>query len=133
MSEPFIGEIKMMGCNYAPQGYALCNGQLMPIAQNPALFSLLGTSFGGNGINIFALPDFRGRVPMHQGSGPGLAPRTMGEMGGSETISLTTAPLGDAAGTVRVVDGLTPPPSNMMPYLVTNFVIAVQGVYPCRN
>ena len=85
--EPFVGEIEMVGFNFAPQGWAFCDGQLLSIAQNTALFSLLGTMYGGNGQNTFALPDLRGRVPMHQGAGPGLTPRDVGEMGGSETIS----------------------------------------------
>jgi microcystin-dependent protein len=89
MTEPFVGEIKMVGFNFAPRGYALCNGQLMSIAQNTALFSLLGTTYGGDGQVTFGLPDFRGRVPMHWGSGPGLTPRVQGESSGSEAITLT--------------------------------------------
>ncbi len=88
MAEPFIGQIIMSGFNFAPRGYATCSGQLMSIAQNTALFSLLGTTFGGDGQSTFALPDLRGRAPMHQGQGPGLTPRTMGEEGGSESVTL---------------------------------------------
>jgi microcystin-dependent protein len=91
MSEPFLGEIKMFGGNFAPQGYATCDGQLMSISQNTALFSLLGTTYGGNGVQTFALPDLRGRVPMHAGNGPGLTPRILGESGGTENVTLTTA------------------------------------------
>ena len=71
MSEPFVGEIRMFGFNFAPQGWALCNGQLLPISQNTALFSLLGTTYGGDGRTTFALPDMRSRVPLCQGQGPG--------------------------------------------------------------
>jgi microcystin-dependent protein len=88
MENPFVGEIAMVGFDWAPQGWALCNGQLLSIAQNTALFSLLGTTYGGNGQTTFALPDLRGRFPMHQGQGPGLNSRTMGESGGEETHTL---------------------------------------------
>lgn len=88
MTEPFVAEIKMFGGNFAPVNYAFCDGQLMPISQNSALFSLLGTTYGGNGISTFALPDLRGRVPMHPGNGPGLSPRVLGESDGSETVTL---------------------------------------------
>lgn len=90
MSEPFIGEIRMVGFTYAPQGWALCDGQLLSIAQNSALFALLGTTYGGNGQTTFALPDFRGRVPLHPGQGPGLSPYVLGQSSGVETVTLTT-------------------------------------------
>jgi microcystin-dependent protein len=93
MAEPFIGEIKFVGFNFAPNGWALCDGQLLPISQNTALFSLLGTQFGGNGQTTFALPDLRGRVPVHQGNGPGLTPRSIGEVGGQESVALGVAQL----------------------------------------
>ena len=73
MSEPFLGEIRMVGFNFAPRGWALCNGQILSIAQNTALFSLLGTTYGGNGQTTFALPNLMGRAPIHQGQGPGLS------------------------------------------------------------
>lgn len=85
--DPFIGEIMLFGGNFAPRGWAFCNGQLLSIAQYSALFSLLGTTYGGNGQTTFALPDLRGRVPIHAGQGPGLSPRTQGEIGGSETVA----------------------------------------------
>jgi microcystin-dependent protein len=88
MSEPFLGEIRMFGGNFAPNGWALCNGQVLSISQNSALFSLLGTTYGGNGQTTFALPNLQGRVPMHWGQGPGLTPRSLGEMSGSETVTL---------------------------------------------
>jgi microcystin-dependent protein len=88
MSQPFIGEIRLFGGNFAPRNWAFCNGQLLSIAQNTALFSLLGTTYGGNGQTTFALPDLRGRVPLHSGQGPGLSPRTLGESSGTETVTL---------------------------------------------
>jgi microcystin-dependent protein len=86
--DPYIGEIRLFAGNFAPRGWALCNGQLLPIAQNVALFSILGTTYGGDGIQTFALPDLRGRAPVHMGRGPGLAPVTLGQARGSETVTL---------------------------------------------
>ncbi len=91
--DPFIGEIRMFAGNFAPRGWALCDGQLLPITQNTALFSILGTTYGGDGRETFALPDLRGRVPMHAGSSPGLSPRNLGQKGGTETNTLTIAQL----------------------------------------
>ena len=82
--EPFIGQIQAFGFNFAPRGWAACNGQLLPIAQNTALFSLLGTTYGGDGRTTFGLPDLRGRAPMHYGNGPGLTSRPLGQHSGSE-------------------------------------------------
>lgn len=93
MSNPFIGEIRMVAFTFAPNGWADCNGQLQAISQNTALFSLLGTTYGGNGQTTFALPDLRGRVPVHTGQGPSLGNRIQGEIGGLEQVSLTTAQL----------------------------------------
>jgi microcystin-dependent protein len=90
MSNPFIGEIRMFGGNFAPAGWALCKGDLVPIAENDALFTLLGTIYGGDGENTFALPDIRGRVPIHMGQGAGLTNRVIGEMAGVESVTLTT-------------------------------------------
>jgi microcystin-dependent protein len=94
MSEPFLGEIRLFGFNYAPNGWAFCQGQLMSIAQNTALFALLGTMYGGNGQTTFALPDFRGRVPVGMGQGPGLPNYTQGEMSGevNHTLIITEMP-----------------------------------------
>lgn len=86
--DPFLGEIRMFCGNFAPRGWALCNGQLLPIAQNSALFSILGTTFGGNGQTTFGLPDLRGRTPVHPGQGPGLSPYDLGQSAGSESITL---------------------------------------------
>ena len=88
MSEPFIGEIRMVGFTYNPRGWALCNGQLISISSNEALFALLGTTYGGDGRSTFGLPDLRGRAPIHQGSGPGLQPINQGSKGGSQTTTL---------------------------------------------
>ena len=89
MSEPYIGEIRMVGFNFAPQGWAMCNGQLMSIGENDALFTLIGTTYGGDGQSTFALPDFRGRIPIHQGTGSSGTTYTIGERGDTETVTLT--------------------------------------------
>ncbi len=93
-TEPFIGEVKLFGFDFAPRGYMLCAGQLLSIATNTALFSLLGTTYGGNGVQTFGLPDLRGRVPNGQGQGPGLPDYRMGEMAGSpqQTLSIANMP-----------------------------------------
>jgi len=93
MSEPFVGEIKMFAGNFAPRGFAYCDGQLLAVSQNDALFSLLGTIYGGDGRTTFGLPDLRGRVPIHQGTGPGLSPRQLGAKGGTESETLTVSQL----------------------------------------
>ncbi len=91
MSEPFVAEIRIFAGNFAPRGWAFCNGQLLPISQNTALFSLIGTTYGGDGRTTCALPNLEGRAPMHPGRGPGLTPRSLGESGGSDTVTLTEA------------------------------------------
>lgn len=88
MSEPFVGEVRMFAGNFAPRGWAFCDGQLLAVSQNDALFSLLGTIYGGDGRTTFGLPDLRGRVPIHPGSGPGLSPRRLGAKAGSEKETL---------------------------------------------
>ena len=88
MSDPFVAEIRIFPFNFAPKGWAWCDGQLLPLSQNTALFSLLGTTYGGNGKSNFALPDLQGRAPMHPGQGPGLSLHDLGETGGSETVTL---------------------------------------------
>ena len=88
MADPFVAEIRIFPFNFAPKGWAFCDGQLMPISQNTALFSLLGTTYGGDGKSTFALPNMQGNAPMHPGQGPGLSLHDLGEMGGSETVSL---------------------------------------------
>jgi microcystin-dependent protein len=106
-ADPFIAEIIMFGGNFNPRGWAFCDGQLLPIAQNTALFSLLGTTFGGDGRTNFALPDLRGRVAMHPGSGAGLTPRSLGEKGGTETntLSVLNLPAHNHAATLHASSG----------------------------
>lgn len=100
MATPFLGQIAMFGFNFPPRGWGLCNGQILPIAQNTALFSLLGTTYGGNGQTTFALPDLQGRVPLHFGQGPGLSSYALGQASGQESVTLTTAQIPAHAHTV---------------------------------
>jgi microcystin-dependent protein len=101
MADPFVAEIRIFPFNFAPKGWAWCNGQLMPISQNTALFSLLGTTYGGDGKSTFALPDLEGRAPMHPGQGPGLSLHDLGESGGSETVTLLDSEIPAHIHTVR--------------------------------
>ena len=166
MSEPFLGEIKVISWNYPPKGWALCNGQLLPINQNQALFSILGTTYGGDGRVNFALPNLQGRTPVHFGNGVDLGERageeahtlTMSEMPAhTHTAPASTLPatLGDptssvwgaSAGEARFAGvpsgvmsssattavGGSQPHENRQPYLVLNFVIALQGIFPSQN
>src|SRR5437763_1733086 len=166
MATPFLAEIRLVSFNFAPKGWALCNGQLLPINQNQALFSLLGTTYGGNGITTFALPNLQGCTPLHAGNG-----HILGESGGEETHTLTvsemaahqhtavatsatpntTSPGGGFWGNAGVSAYSSNPPNtpmaaqaagatgggqphqNLSPYLVLNFVIALQGIFPSRN
>ncbi len=106
MSQPFIGEIKMFGGNYAPRQYAFCNGQLLSIQQNTALFSILGTTFGGNGTTNFGMPNLQGRAPMHWGNGSGLTPRSVGETGGFATVTLLPTQLPAHSHSVTVAKAI---------------------------
>ena len=171
MSQPFIGEIRMFGGSFAPVGWAFCDGQLIPISENDALFTLIGTTYGGDGQQTFALPNLQSRVPIHAGTGPGLTNKQLGEMAGVEAVTLTTQQipahthtmLGSAdpasvkGGTGQVMgrgpseiyaseytpDFLSPqsitpqggsqPHTNQQPYLVLNFCIALQGIFPSQN
>lgn len=165
MTEPFLGDIRTVAFNFAPQGWALCDGQLLPINQNQALFSLLGTTYGGNGVQTFALPNLQGRTFLHVGNG-----FTLGQAGGetTHTLSINELPThthlvgaSATAGTVatplnnvpahgaKASYGTTPdltmnpdavnsvggnqPHENMPPYLVINFIIALQGIFPSQN
>jgi microcystin-dependent protein len=166
MAEPFLAEIRLVSFHFAPKGWALCNGQLLPINQNQALFSLLGTTYGGNGQTTFALPNLQGCAPIHAGNG-----HVLGERGGEETHTLivgemathqhtavatsatpdATSPAGGFWGNAGVSAYSSNPPNttmapqaasaaggsqphqNMSPYLVLNFVIALQGIFPSRN
>ncbi len=123
MSEPFVGEIRMFGGNFAPRGWALCDGQLLTVSQNDALFSLFGTIYGGDGRTTFGLPDLRGRVPIHMGQGPGLSSRSIGNKSGAENATVSSNQLaahshtlvasGDAASTTSPSAGVlgTPTPT----------------------
>jgi len=186
MTDPFIGELKLVSFNYAPRGWALCNGQLLPIQQNQALFSLLGTQYGGNGTTNFALPDLRSRTPLGFGQGPGLSNYVIGQVGGEENhiLSITETPqhthtlagdttiaaasnastpaagnsLGAGTGLLSnntqfplniygAAGGATAPQTpatignfggsqgheNRQPFLVLNWIIALQGIFPSRN
>lgn len=166
MSEPFLGEIKLVSFNFPPKGWALCNGQFLPIMQNQALFALFGTMYGGNGQTTFALPNLRGRVPIHRGNG-----FTQGEAAGSTAHTLTiqempththaanvssaaTSPspvglipatggaalfaptskgsLAGGSGAAAQTTGWSQPHTNMQPYLVLNFIVALQGIFPSQ-
>ena len=166
MSQPFMSEIKIVSFNFPPKGWAECNGQFLPINQNQALFSLLGTTYGGNGQTTFALPNLRGQVPIHEGNG-----FTLGQAGGSESVTINAqtmpahnhtlsgtnnAAAGDDAtnsiyaqaggNTYAAYSSPTPmgaqaigntggsqPHTNLMPFLVLNFIIALQGIFPSQN
>ena len=106
MSDPFIAEIRIFAGNFAPRGWALCQGQLLPIAQNTALFSLIGTIYGGDGRTTCGLPNLQGRAPMHPGNGPGLSLRRLGERSGNETRTLTTAQIPSHNHTLNINDGV---------------------------
>ena len=179
MSTPYVGEIRTFGFNFPPKGWAFCNGQLLPINQNQALFSILGTTYGGNGQTNFALPNLQGCAAVNAGQGLGLSGYALGEVAGTQTVTLLQqqmpqhnhlwaansaagdqpSPLGNfLAGAVVVSDhvpvktyaapgGATvplaanmltslsgnQPHSNMQPYLVVNYCIALQGIFPSRN
>lgn len=116
MSDPFVGEIRLFAGNFPPRGWALCNGQLLPIAQNTALFSLLGITYGGDGRSNFGLPNLQGRMPMAPGAGPGLTPRLLGESGGEATHTLTlseTPAHNHAVQTAAAPDSTQPGPQSM--------------------
>jgi microcystin-dependent protein len=105
MADPFVAEIRIFPFNFAPKGWAFCNGQLLPLSQNTALFSLLGTTYGGNGKSNFALPDLQGRAPMHPGQGPGLSLHDLGETGGSDTVTLLESEMPAHAHFLRAHNG----------------------------
>jgi microcystin-dependent protein len=106
MADPFVAEIRIFPFNFAPKGWAWCDGQLLPLSQNTALFSLLGTVYGGDGKSNFALPDLQGRAPMHPGQGPGLSLHDLGETGGSETVTLLESEIPGHSHTLRFSDNV---------------------------
>ena len=163
-SDNFVGEISLTAFNFAPKGWAFCNGQLMSISQNTALFSLLGTYYGGDGRSTFALPNLQGQAVVGQGQGPGLSDHFIGETGGEESVTLLTSEMPSHTHTTQAAGdqtsvrpaGLAPAPggyygtpnaatmftnptggsmphNNMQPYLVLNYIIALQGIFPPRG
>ncbi len=116
MSEPFVAEIRIFPFNFAPRGWAWCDGQLMPISQNTALFSLLGTTYGGDGRSTFALPDLQGCAPMHPGQGPGLSMHFLGETSGTDTVTLLSSEIPAHNHNVQVsqVPGSSPVPTGQL-------------------
>ena len=176
MADAYVAEIRMFGCNFAPRSWATCNGQILAIAQNTALFSLLGTTYGGNGQTTFALPNLQGKAANNQGQGPGLSSYSLGQTAGSSSVTLvanqipphTHTAIGDdgdgvngngpqghawatpaadrdinlydtsgalvkMGATALANSGGSQPHNNLMPYLVVNFCIALQGIFPARN
>jgi microcystin-dependent protein len=138
---PYTGEIRMFAGNYAPAGWALCEGQLLPISQYVDLFLVIGTTYGGDGQQNFALPDLRGRVPIHAADGPGLPPRVLGETGGAagstplNVVGLTRAYAPGEVTTLagpnaRAVAAGGAVDDRMPPFLGINFIIALQGIFP---
>ncbi len=107
MSNPFIGEIRMAGFNFPPIGWAFCAGQLLPISQNDALYALIGTTYGGDGVTTFGLPDLRGRLPINQGQGPGLSNYTLGQLAGTESVTLLTMQIPSHSHVVNAASGGT--------------------------
>jgi microcystin-dependent protein len=176
MSDSYLGQILLVPYNFAPKNFAFCQGQLLPIMQNTALFSILGTNYGGDGRSTFALPNLQSSVPVGMGQGPGLSPYYIGETGGTDTVTLISSQIPTHnhvhQGTSGAASSLSPaattfapgggrghalsyyiapptsatmnvsaltstggnqPHSNMMPYLVLNYVIALAGVFPPRS
>lgn len=175
MSTPYLAQIQPFGFNFAPRGWSFCDGQILSIAQHSALFALIGTTYGGDGITTFALPDLRGRVALHQGHGPGLSARSIGETGGSQNVTLTASQMpthnhlvmangtagttftpannylaADSGNTDAIYSttlsnpatmatnmvgaaGGNQPHNNMQPYLVINWCIAMEGIYPSQS
>lgn len=136
-TNPFIGEVTRFAGNFAPIGWAFCNGQLLAIAQNDALFSILGTTYGGDGRTTFGLPDLRGRAPIHPGTGPGLPTYRLGQKIGMERSTVrkqqipATASVGDSS--VVAVQSIPNMVNNMQPSLGVNYIIAYVGIYPSRS
>jgi microcystin-dependent protein len=126
MSQPYIAEIKMFSFDFPPRGWAQCNGQLLPIAQNQALFSLLGTTYGGNGQTTFALPDLRGRTPLHWGNGPGLPSVSLGQVGGEENHTLS---ISETPAHIHSINGSSNAPSATSPTGAYLSTFATDNVY----
>ena len=138
MSEPFIGEIRMFAGNFAPQTWAFCDGQLLAVSQNDALFSLFGTIYGGDGRTTFGLPDCRGRSPVHAGTGPGLPQVRLGTKSGSNAsgaVAATTSVSIDRGlgKTQQTWDALPVGAESTTPQLFVHFIVALFGIYPSRS
>jgi microcystin-dependent protein len=134
MSSPFVGEIRMFAGNFPPLGWAQCDGQILAIAQNDVVFNLIGTTYGGDGFSTFALPDLRGRFPVHQGTGPGLSPRVIGEAGGRESITQQPIKIpGAPTGPVQASVGFAPQLQTMSPFSALNFIISLFGIFPSQT
>lgn len=133
-ANPMLGEIIMFAGNFAPRGWALCEGQLLPISSNSALFSILGTTYGGDGRTTFALPDLRGRVVMHPGQGPGLSNYKLGQKGGSERVTFSQgSSVQMSKSNATNAFTMSSNANNIQPYTAVNYIIALQGVFPSRN
>jgi microcystin-dependent protein len=134
MSSPFLSEIRIVTWNFAAKGWALTNGQTLPINQNTALFSLVGTFYGGNGTTNFMLPNLQGRIPMHAGQGNGLSARVQGAFGGIEHITPQTTPIPQSpVSPTTAYIGSQGQYATISPFIVLNFLIALQGIFPSRN
>lgn len=132
-SDPFIGEVIMFAGTFAPRGWAFCDGQILAINQHQALFSLLGTTYGGDGRTSFALPDLRGRVAIHKGDGPGLSSYRLGQKGGTETVSFAKKPMSPGKNRSINIVNAESRTSNMQPFTTINYIIALQGTFPSRS
>jgi microcystin-dependent protein len=136
MTDQFVAEIRIFTANFAPVGWAQTNGQVLAIAQNTALFSLVGTFYGGNGTSNFALPNLQSRMPMSMGNGAGLSSRFVGDEGGAETFSFGAAvpiPSAPTGQTTTASVGYRQQFQTVSPFLVLNFIIALQGIFPPRQ
>jgi microcystin-dependent protein len=134
--DAFLGEITLWAGNYAPAGWEFCDGRLLSIAQNQALFAVIGNRYGGDGLSSFALPDLRGRIPIGAGSTPEVS-RQLGETGGAETLTLETLPVGaqpqePTRGIAAQISAGDEAVNLMPPYLTLNFIIAVEGIFPSQ-
>jgi len=170
MGTPYLGELRLVGFNFAPISWATCQGQLVAISQNDALYALVGTTYGGDGVTTFGLPNLQSRTAIHQGTGPGLPTYVIGQLAGTENVTLTSQqipshthsfmasanttgavatlannvlssgveiyvdkPPTAAMGAMMTVAGSSVPHNNLQPYLVLNWIIALQGIFPTQS
>jgi microcystin-dependent protein len=134
VGQPYIGEIRIVGFNFAPVGWSFANGAIMAISQNEALFNLVGTTYGGDGQVTFGLPNLQGRMPMHAGVGSGLSQRILGQLGGSESASFVSAQIPSAPqAPIQALAPASSPAGSMSPFLVINFIISLFGVFPSQS